>query len=134
MPARDTTKVSEAQRRKIAAGKVAGKTHRSIASETGLAVTTVDHEVADPRTVTLIQRLKARDQAQLERMWKKGLDGLEKDLTAKDRAVAATARGQLFRLLPLGDPPLLRMAPVDSTDGFTLEELLTSYRKASGQG
>jgi hypothetical protein len=135
MPARGKTKVSDAQRRKIAAGKLAGKPHSTIAAETGLAVSTVDHQLADQRTTTLILLLKNRDRAQLERMWKKGLDGLEKDLTAKDRAVAAMARGQLFRLLPLGDPPLLQIAATDSSGGhFTLEQLLESYRKVTVHG
>jgi hypothetical protein len=33
-------------------------------------------------------------------MWKKGLDGLEKDLTPRDPAVAA-----MLRILPPCDPP-----------------------------
>jgi len=127
--------VTDAQRSKIAAARAAGKTRKSIAVETGLGESTVAHQLSDPRTVTLLLRLKHRDRKQLESCWKKALDGLEKDLTAKDRAIAAMARGQLFRLLPLGDPPLLRIASADNSDGdFTLEELLQSYRKASMHG
>jgi hypothetical protein len=126
------SKVTDAQRRKIAAGKVAGRPHRRIAAEAGLAVTTVDHQVGDPRTVTLILGLKNRDARRLERMWKKMLDTLERDLKSKDVGVCAMARGQFLRLLPLGDPPLLRIAPADNSDGdFTLEELLQSYRRVT---
>jgi hypothetical protein len=131
MPAKGKSKISDRQRAAIAAKRLIGKTAKTIAQEEGLAVKTVERQATDPRTTTLILRLKHRDGKQLERMWKKGLDGLEKDLTAKDRALAAMARGQLFRLLPLGDPPLLRIAPADNSGGdFTLEELLASYTAA----
>jgi hypothetical protein len=134
MPAKGKTRLTDAQRYKIAQGKVIGKRRAEIAAEAGVAESTVSNQLADPRTATLILRLKHRDSEQIERCWKKGLDGLEEDLTARDRSVAAVARGQLFRLLPLGDPPLLRVSPADTSEGFTLEELLASYRKASGHG
>jgi len=131
VPVRGKSKVTDAQRRKIAAGKVSGKPHGRIAAETGLAVTTIDHQVSEPRTVTLILRLKDRDARLLERMWKKMLDTLERDLKSKDNSVCAIARGQFLRLLPLGDPPLLRVAPADASGGdFTLEQLLQAYAQA----
>jgi hypothetical protein len=119
---------------RVATGRLAGKTRKQIAADTGLGLadSTVTHQLADHRTVTLIQRLKQRDGAQLERMWKKGLDGLEKDLTPKNRAVAAMARGQLLRILPLGDPPPVAVATADnSAVTITLEELLATYHQAT---
>jgi hypothetical protein len=42
------------------------------------------------------------------------------------------ARRDMLRFATAGDPPLLRIAPADNSGGhFTLEELLTSYRKNS---
>lgn len=127
--------MTEERRKLIAAGKVAGKTHKQIASETGLAVTTVDHQIADPRTATEIQRLKAKSAPQLERTWFKALNTLEADVLSIDPQVCATARAQFFRVLTLGDPPLLRIAPPDNANGdFTLEELLITYRRISVNG
>ncbi len=133
MPAKGKSKISDAQRRKIAAAKVAGKSHRTIAAETGLALTTVDHAATDPRTVTLILHLKAKKEPQIERMFTLALDTMERDMNSKDASVRSAARAQFLRLLPLGDPPLLRVAANDGSAGdFTLEELLVTLRKASG--
>jgi hypothetical protein len=132
MPAKGKTRITEAQRVKIAAGKATGKRAEEIAVETGLALQTVYNQANDPRTVTLILRLKHESTPQLERIWRKGLNGLERDIASKNPDIRRHARGQFFRVLPLGDPPLLRIAPADNSGGdFTLEELLISYRKVS---
>ena len=89
--------MSDQRRSKVAAGRVAGKTAREIAQETGLAAKTVERQANDPRTVTLIQRLKQRDGSQLERMWKSALDTMERDMKSKDNAVCAAARAQFLR-------------------------------------
>ena len=129
MPAKGKSKVTAKQRRKIAAGKSAGKTHRAIAAETGLAVTTVDHHASHPQVVTLTLALKKQHESSLARMFALSLDTMERDIGSKNRGVCAAARAQLLRLLPLGDPPLLRIAPQDPGRGdFTLEELLICYR------
>ena len=124
--------MSDQRRSKVAAGRVAGKTAREIAQETGLAAKTVERQANDPRTVTLIQRLKQRDGAQLERMWKSALDTMERDMKSKDNAVCAAARTQFLRLLPLGDPPPVAVAPSDNSAGtITLEELLATYHQVT---
>lgn len=125
MPSKGKTRVTDAQRRKIAAAKLAGKSRKRIAAEVGLADSTVSHQLADPRTVTLTLQLKHRNAPQIERMHGLMLDSLERDLKSRNKTVCAMARGQFLRLLPLGDPPLLRIAPSDAPGEFTLEELLS---------
>ena len=130
MPAKGKSRVTDAQRRKIAAGKVAGKTNRAIAAETKLGVRTVDRQATDPRTVTLALKLKEGCEDDFKKLYGETLRTLKRDIQAKDRNVCAMARGQFLRLLVLGDPPLLRVAPVDTSGGdYTLEELLISYRR-----
>ena len=65
MPVKGKSKVTDRQRAQIAAGKIAGKSHRAIAAETGLAKTTVDHQATDPRVSTLTLRLKRQDEERL---------------------------------------------------------------------
>lgn len=134
MPAKGKTKVNETQRSAIAAGRLTGKTAKEIARSTGLGVRTVEREVTDPRTQTYILRWKDQHAPQMQRMFGLMLDTMERDLKSKDVAVCAAARAQFLRLLPLGDPPLLRVAPADNSAGdFTLEELLACYAKV-GRG
>ncbi len=139
MPAKGKTRVTDAQRRKIAQGKLAGKRRSVIAAEVGLAESTVSNQLADPRTVTLILRFKDQHAPELESMFAHSLKTLNSDLHSRNKAVVATARGQLYRLIPLGDPPLLRIAPNDNSEGdFTLEDLLitmtASYRNKTTTG
>jgi len=135
MPAKGKSRVTAKQRRKIAAGKSAGKTHRAIARETGLAVTTVDHQAGHPQVVSQISSLKLEHEPQLARMFKLSLDTMERDIGSRNKGVCAAARAQLLRLLPVGDPPLLRIAPQEPGRGdFTLEELLICYRTMSLPG
>lgn len=132
MPAKGTTRVTDAQREKIAAGRVLGKRRADIAKETGLATMTVAHQLADPRTATLVLKFKHRSERQMERIWAKTLNRIETDIHHKELARSATARGQFIRILTAGDPPLLRQASSDNSGGdCTLEELLISYRRVS---
>src|ERR1700679_1274790 len=131
MPAKGKSRVSDAQRAKIAAGRVAGKPARQIAEEVGLGKSTVDHAVSDPRTSTLTLRLKHKDEPRLEQAWDLTVASILRDLKSKSPARVLNARRDLMRLLTLGDPPLLRVTPNDSSGGdFTLEELLVTLRKA----
>jgi|ERR1700733_3355454 len=131
MPAKGKTKVTDAQRAAIAAGKLAGKPAKRIAAETGLAKSTVDHQANDPRTSTLTLRLKGKDEARLEEAWDLTVKSILADLKSNSPEFVIAARRDLMRLLPLGDPPLLRIAPQDAQGDFTLEELLMAYRSAS---
>ena len=132
MPAKGKSRVTDAQRRKIAEGKLAGKRHADIAAETGLALQTIHNQSNDPRTATLAMELKQEHAPALRRTYGKVVERIERDVEAKDHVVSATARNQFTRLLVLGDPPLLRIAPTDDNKGdCTLEELLISYRKVS---
>lgn len=93
------------------------------------------HQLADPRTTTEILRLKHAAGKQIERMFGLTLNSMESDMRSKDAGIRATARAQFLRLLPLGDPPLLRVAQADNSGGdFTLEELLTCYAKVRAGG
>ncbi|MGP0075597.1 MAG: helix-turn-helix domain-containing protein [Bryobacteraceae bacterium] len=132
MPAKGKTRVTDAQRRKIAAGRAAGKPRKRIAAEVGLAESTVARQLADPRTQTIALRFKHRYERKFETMYGLTLKSMEADLRSKDKALVAAARMQFMRLLVLGDPPLLRIAASDNSDGeFTLEELLSAYARAA---
>ena len=134
MPAKGKSRISDAQRAKIAAGKVAGKPARQIAEEVGLGKSTVDHAVSDPRTSTLTLRLKRKDEDKLELAWDLAVKSILTHLRSKSAGLVVGARRDLMRLIPLGDPPLLRVVPTDGQDGdCTLEELLNVYRKAGAR-
>jgi hypothetical protein len=132
VPAKGKSRVSVAQRAKIAVGKVAGKTRKQIARETGLHPDTVGRVANDARTTTLVLRLKERHQPELEKMYAKSLRGINKRLDSKDDLIAQRAQGQLLRYIEAGDPPLYRIADQGSADGdFTLEELLRTMRSVT---
>ena len=133
---RGKANVNDRQRAQIAAGKVAGKTHKAIAAETGLAVSTVNHHVSnDARVATLTLRLKHKYEADLEQGYGLAVKSILRHLKGSSPELQIDGRRDLMRLLVLGDPPLLRMAPVDNSGGtFTLEELLSSYRTVQLRG
>lgn len=132
MPAKGKGRITNEQRKRIAAGKLLRKTSRQIAQETGLAKSTVDHQASDPRTATLTLALKHRHRDKIEEAYKLSLKSILTHLKSKSTDLIIDARRDLFRMLPLGDPPLLRIAPAYNSGGdFTLEDLLISYRKAS---
>ena len=129
MPAKNKSKVTDAQRRKIAAGKVTGKTAKTIAAEAGLAQRTVEKHAADARTMALIIGYKTRDEAELAAIWKLMIKRLKKDIDSTDADVRHRARMAFMKLLVLGEVPLGREDAPGAQDGdFTLEELLRVHR------
>lgn len=136
MPAKGTTRVTNEQRAAIARGRVEGKPSPQIAKETGLARITVDKQAIDPRTVTLIQQLKAQAAPQLRRMFQSSLNRTEKLIKHPDPVVGLRACRQVTNVLVAGDPPLARIEPQagGGSGDFTLEELLIVYRRASVSG
>jgi hypothetical protein len=133
VPAKNKSRVSDKQRAVIAAGRVEGKTSAVIASESGLSESTVKKQATDQRTKVLIQRLKARDEEQLDRIWKKVLDKTEKMIDDADPVVALRASKLGLDLVTASDPPLARLE-LNAGDGereCTLEELLKIYGKAT---
>ena len=71
MPSIGRSRMTDTERIKIAQGKLAGKTARQIAEDTGLSESSVEKESKDPRTSLLIQRLKERDEEVLARCGRK---------------------------------------------------------------
>lgn len=129
MPAKGTSRVTDAQRRTLAAGRLAGKTAKQLATATGMAKKTVERQLKDPRTVAYAQGYKARDEADLAEMWKLMLKRLKKDIDSADADVRSRARMAFMKLLVLGEAPLERITPPGPQGGdFTLEELLTVHR------
>lgn len=132
MPAKGKSKVSPAQRIKIAAGRMMGKTAAVVARETGLALDTVKHQTTDARTLTLVQELKASRERKLAKMYDKNLNGIDTNLNLsvakKDPHVFLRASREFHTLLLKGDPPPRRIDPARSREGgATYAELLESY-------
>jgi hypothetical protein len=127
MPTKNKSKVTDAQRRRIAAGKVVGKTAKTIAAETGLSSRTVEREATRSRLLALVAEYKARDEKTLSQIWDLMIKRLKGDIDSNDPDIRRHARGQFMKLLVLGE---------SATDGdkrpqpgdMTLEELLTVYR------
>jgi hypothetical protein len=118
--------MTDTERRKIAQGKLAGKTARQIAEEVGLSESSVEKAGKDPRTSLLIQRLKERDEEVLGRCWKKAVASIESHLDSDDQDLVKDARKDLLRYVTAGDPPQIKMeAPTNAASGdFTLAEML----------
>ena len=118
--------MTDTERRKIAQGKLAGKTARQIAEEVGLSESSVEKASKDPRTSLLIQRLKERDEAVLARCWKKAVASIESHLDSDDQDLVKDARKDLLRYVTAGDPPQIKLAaPNAAANGdFTLAEML----------
>jgi isopentenyl diphosphate isomerase/L-lactate dehydrogenase-like FMN-dependent dehydrogenase len=135
MPANGKTKVSDAQRRQIAAKKLIGKTAKTIAKEMALSQKTVEKQAADQRTAIFILRQRHRSEKHLEQAWDLGLASILVHLRSGVPELVIQARRDMLKFATAGDPPLLRVAPADTSGGdFTLEELLTSYRKVGQHG
>jgi len=135
MPAKGKSRVSPEQRRKIAAGRVAGQTAREIACEVGLSESAVKKQVVDPRTKTLIQRFKDRHEAELQEILQLGVESIKRRLKHSDPAVQCQATRDALRYSESGDPPLARLDPAEDRGGdFTLEELLVVYRRHESAG
>ena len=126
MPSIGRSRMTDTERRKIAQGKLAGKTARQIAEEVGLSESSVEKASKDPRTSLLIQRLKERDEEVLGRCWKKAVASIESHLDSDDQDLVKDARKDLLRYVTAGDPPQIKMeAPTNAASGdFTLAEML----------
>jgi hypothetical protein len=134
VPAKGKSRVTNRQRATIAAGRLEGKTSAEIASDAGLAESTVRRQATDQRTRVLIQRLKERDEEQLDRIWRKALNRCEKLIAHPNAIVALRASKLAVDMVSAGDPPLARLE-LNTSDGereCTLEELLNIYRVAIG--
>ena len=132
MPAKGRSKVSDEKRQQIAAARLIGKTAKTIAQETGLAVKTVERQATDPRTAAFILRQRQRSERALTQAWRLSLASILVHLRSGTPELVIQARRDMLRFATAGDPPLLRMAATDNSGGdFTLEDLLTTYRKAS---
>ena len=130
MPSIGRSRMTDTERRKIAQGKLAGKTARQIAADTGLSESSVEKASKDPRTSLLIQRLKERDEEVLGRCWKKAVASIESHLDSDDQDLVKDARKDLLRYVTAGDPPQIKMeAPTKAASGdFTLAELLGTLK------
>lgn len=132
MPTKGTSKVTHSQRTKIAAGRLAGKGNKEISAETGLALSTIEHQVFDTRTLTLMQRAKQHHEPELLRLIKRALVVIKKGLYDKDIEVAGRAVDRLRAWVTAGDPPLARLTDPahDLPPGdFLVEEALLYYRR-----
>jgi len=123
--------MTDTERIKIAQGKLAGKTARQIAADTGLSESSVERASKDPRTSLLIQRLKERDEAVVARCWNKAVASIESHLDSDDQDLVKDARKDLLRYVTAGDPPQIKMeAPTKAASGdFTLAELLSTWKQ-----
>jgi hypothetical protein len=132
MPAKGTTRVSQRQRKQIAAAKLSGKTYARIGAETGLSPRTIERAAHDPRTLTLIQRLTRGDEKRLTQAWNLAVGSLLICLRSKYPDVVTDARRDLLKFVTAGDPPLAAVRIEDASAGdFTLEELLVCYRRVT---
>jgi hypothetical protein len=134
MPAKGKSKVTDEQRQQIAAKKLLGQTAKAIASETGLAVKTVEKQATDPRTATFILRQRHRSEKHLEAAWELGLASILVHLKSGDSDLMIQARRDLLKFATAGDPPLMRIAaPGDREGDFTLEELFDRGEAGSAE-
>lgn len=132
MPARGKTKLTDRQRKVIAAAKVAGKTNKQIGQSLDLHPDTVKKASNDVRTTTLILRLKERDDQNFAVLWQDMMKKLGADIRSKDYAERHGARNFLLKAITAGDPPLHRVGDVGNSEGdFTLEELLLTMRRVT---
>ena len=132
MPARGKTKVTDRQRKVIAAGKLAGKTNKQIAKTVDLHPDTVKKASNDARTTTLILRLKEKDDQDFAKLWGEMMKGLKDDIASKDFNERHASRNFLLKAITAGDPPLHRVGDIGSSEGdFTLEELLLTMRRVT---
>jgi hypothetical protein len=135
VPAKGKSKITPAQRKKIAVAKVAGKTDKEIGQALDLHPTTVNRVAHDTRTTTLILRLKEKNDQTFGKLWQDMMKGLGQDVRSKDFIVRHQSRNFLLKAITAGDPPLHRVGDVGSTDGdFTLQELLVTMRTVTRKG
>lgn len=130
MPAKGKSKVSDKQRAVIAAGKLAGKTRDQISRETGLAQSTVAHQLVNPRTMMLLLEMKLRSEPELVEMWGMMLVGLKVDLVSDDSDIRRHARTFLLKIFEAGESTPKALAARDARQGdVTFEEALILWAK-----
>lgn len=127
MPAKGKKRVTDVQRRVMAAGRAQGKTAKQLAADTGLAEKTVEKQLKDPRTVTFVHEYKARSEKDLSAIWDLMIKRLKRDIDAIDPDIRRHARGQFMKLLVLGESTAADDGKREPGD-FTLEQLLEAYR------
>lgn len=130
MPAKGKSKITPAQRAKIAAGKLAKKTDKQIGAELDLHPVTVNRAAHDIRTTTMILQLKEKHDQEFAAIFVDMMKGLAKNMKKHEDPREFNATASVFlRAVTAGDPPLHRVGDVGSADGdFTLQELLVTMR------
>lgn len=137
MPAKGKSKITDKQRRQIAAGKVLGKTSWQIAKQVEVHPDTVRKAWADERTLTQITELRLKGADQVERIFFKALDNLESEFDKKtiktlEPVDRHRCRMEAYKVGTLGDPPRAAVgkASADNTKGdITYEEMLIIVRE-----
>lgn len=123
----------EKRRTLIAAAKASGKTHAEAAEVAGCSVATVTREMADPRTQSLLQRLREREEPKLSRLFALVVEGLERDLLAADDVeTRRKLRAEAVSLLLVGEPREIAESGDALNGGFTLQDVLVMVRGARG--
>lgn len=132
--------ISDAKKRQIAAGRVAGKTHGKIAQELHLAESSVKRTATkDPVVKAYMQQFADKKAVQIERMYNLALDAVEADLKQKtDKYARGYAVDRVLRIVEAADRVRLRLqdetAAKTGADGrgqFSLEELLLQFRRVT---
>lgn len=133
MPAKGKSKVSETQKRKIAAGKALGKPSAAIAADAGVSISTVDHHAQKPHTQALIRKLKDRHSEELEKLFSAALKGIKTDLASAHGDIRVRTRAQVLKFITAGDPRTDQLPAGGAEGQYTFEELLVTYRRATSR-
>jgi hypothetical protein len=127
LPAKGKSKVTAAQRLKVAAGIAAGKTGKAIARETGLAHSTVMKQAVDARTRAHAFDIKVRNLAAIEALVTKRIGQLNKELNSRSAIVRHNAGNQVIKFAQMGDPPFAAAPPPIDEGGMTVMQALALY-------
>lgn len=124
--------ITEGERRKIARARAAGKSRREIAKELGRPPDTIKHQLANPRTVTLVLAMKERLQPLIEKGFEIAVKNLVKRCADRNKEVQHQAAGMMLKYVTAGDPPLYRVGDQGTQEGdFTLDEMMVYLRRVS---
>ena len=91
--------MTQAQRQAIASGKLAGKTHGEIANQTGLASSTVNHQLRDPRTISIILSMREQSWDDFAQMWQDSVKRIGKAIKNRNETISRNGRDQLLRYM-----------------------------------
>lgn len=126
-------KLSLQQKRKIAGGKLAGKSQREIAREAACSVSSVSHAGNDPVVRGLIAEASEVHRDRLLKLYARMLASVEKDLASKAGADRQAARSEAVRLMMLADQAAgVDAAPQAGETSISLQELLIAYHRREG--